>query len=142
MPAGLDEGGDVGLRSGAVVADDLAGGQRREPAAAREIETARQAQEETRGVEVAGTGGIHDMGDRRGLNGMNRALPRNHRALRAAGEHGDGAIRAGRGESRVEVPDLVKRHCFVLVGEQDIDVVRHQIAQFRPVALDAEGVRE
>ena len=122
------------------MAEDLTGRERRKPAAAVEREAAREAQEKPCGVQVARAGGIHDMGDRRGLDGVNRTVSRDHRALGAAGQHGDGAVRSGRGERRVEIRDLVERHRLVLVREQHVDVIRHQIAQLRPVALDAEGV--
>ena len=42
VPAGLDEGGDVRLGAGAVVAENLASGESRKPAAAGEVETARE----------------------------------------------------------------------------------------------------
>ena len=73
---------------------------------------------------------------------MDRALARNHRALGASRKRGDSAVRPRRSERRVEIAHLVERHRLVFVREEDIDVVRHQIAQLRPVAVDAEGVGE
>ena len=46
MPTRVDEGGDVRLGPGAVVAEDLAGRDRGEAAATGEVETPSQSEEE------------------------------------------------------------------------------------------------
>ena len=98
--------------------------------------------EESRGVEIARAGGIDQPVDGRRRDGVNRALARDHRAPGAPGQRGDGTVRAGSLERALEFAHLIERHRLILVREQDVDFVRHQVAELGAVALDAETVGE
>src|SRR5207248_1429077 len=68
------------------------------------------------------------------LSGQNDA------ARSAAGQGGDRDMAAHRRCRRIEILGLIQRADLVLVGEQDIDLARHQLAEGGAVAVDAERI--
>ena len=61
-------------------------------------------------------------------------------ALRAAGQRRDRDMAAHRSRGLREIAGLVQRADLGLVGEQDIDLAHHQLAERGAVAVDAERV--
>jgi hypothetical protein len=100
------------------------------------------AEEEPGGVQVAGPGGVDDARYRLGRDAVGVVAHQHHRPLLAPCEHGDLAAPAYGALGLCEVLDLVERADLLLVGEQDVDVVLDELAEFVAVTLDAERVRK
>src|SRR5579883_146955 len=123
-----DEFLQVGLGPGAVVADDLCGGDRRQLTAYRQRLARGKAGKEARSIGVACAGCVHYAGRLRG--DLHRLAATQDDAARfAAGERrqcdiGPGAFRGG-----LKTVLLVEAGHFSFVGKKDFDVVLHQLQE-------------
>src|SRR5690606_37522038 len=129
------------LRAGAEVLDDFRRGEGAEAGAGAVIVVAGEAEEEARGEEVAGAGGIHELVDGEGRHRRRLLTRDDEAALFRTGDDAERALAAEGGDRRVEVRRLVEALQFVLVGEDDVDLaVAHQRQELVAVAVDAEGI--
>src|SRR5690606_16459935 len=130
------------LRPRADMGDHLGRGKAADPPAIVEVPAVRVAEQEPRGVEVAGPRRVDHPIDGRGVDDVELAVGEHDRALLAARQRRDGALPARRLEGRVEILDLPERAELDLVREQDVDMFADQLAELRPMAADAERVGE
>ena len=65
----------------------------------------------------------------------------NNRALFAARKGRDFAMAANRLQGIIKILDLIERHDFFFIGEQDIDMVFRQVEEVFAVTVDAKWVR-
>ena len=100
------------------------------------------AVEKSRRVEIAGSGRVHHAARPARVDHMHLVPAQDDRALFAARETGDFAMAAHRLERRIEIRGLVERGDLVLVGEEDVDMVRHQLAELAAVTAHAERIGE
>src|SRR5438876_1227962 len=124
------------------MADRLGGAEAAEPTAGREVAPMGEAEEEAARIKIAGTGRVDDPADPRRLDNMGMLARYDNRAFLAAGQGGDVAMRPHAARRLVEIVGLVERADLRLVGEEDIDVMRHQLAELGAVPPDAERVAE
>ena len=120
--------------------DHLRRGDAADRAALRQRLSLRVAVEETGGIEITGPGGIDDRvdGGRRDLDHV--VASNDHRAFGAARQAGNLASAAHCLDRFIKACGLIQRDDFVLIGEQDIDVVVDQIREGSAVPVDAETV--
>ena len=133
---------ELRFRPRAEMRDDLGGAQRAELGAMRHVLAAGEAIEEARGEEIAGTGGIEDLRDRRGRDFDAILAGEDFRAFLAARQHRDLGLAAHRGGGLLEILRLVERADLGLVGEEDVDMAADQVAEIGAVAIDAERIGE
>src|SRR5271156_5613328 len=107
-----------------------------------ERQPAGQAKQHACGIEVAGTGGVDDPGNRRGRDYM-RLIVRNYdTAGCAAGQRGDLDVAPCRGERHVEILGLVERADLGFVREQNIHLSSDELAELVAVTADAKRIGE
>src|SRR4029077_6282114 len=107
-PALLGQRLERSLRPGAEMLDHLGGGERAEARGALVADPLRDAKEEARRKQVAGTGGVDHALDRRGRDGEHPVARGDDAALLAARHHGESRLAPQRRQRGVEVRRLVK----------------------------------
>src|SRR3954469_3765659 len=101
--------------------DHLGSGQRPQPRRRAIFHAPRQSDQETRGEEIAGTGGIDHPLDRARRNRIGFLAGHDQTSLLAAGDHCKPHIVAQRIDCSVEISGLVEAVQLALIGEDDID---------------------
>ncbi len=91
-------------------------------------------------VEIPRARRVDHFGHRLRVDHMDLLAGDDERSLLAAGEGGHGTLATHRLQGRIEGVHLVERENLGLVGEENIDVARHQLAEGFAVTLDTKGV--
>ena len=99
-----------------------------------------EPEQEPGGVEVAGAGGVDDLGDRMRVDDVHLVARHDQRALLAPCERRDLAVVVHALQRVVELSDLVQRRDLDLVREQHVDVVLDELEELVAVPVDAEAV--
>ncbi len=128
--------------AGADVGDDLGRGEAAELAGFLQVETVRYAEQEARGVEVAGARRVDDLRDRHAgdLDAPDRA--QDDAALLGARESRELRIGLGAARGLVEGAGFVKCGDLGFIREQDVDAVLDERQELGAVAVNAEGIRQ
>ena len=123
--------------------DHLGSGQRPQPRRRAIFHAPRQSDQETRGEEIAGAGGIDQPLDRARRNRIGFLAGHDQTSLLAAGDHRKPHIVAQRIDRSVEVGGLVEAVQLALIGEDDIDRAgADEIEEFRAIPADAKRIRQ
>ena len=122
--------------------DHLGCGDRPQAGALGQAVVAGVAVQESGSEQIAGTRGVEHLLDRLGRR-TEHTVGGDHQT--AVGTHRDdrqAAVALHLADGPVEAVDLVQRHEFVLVAEQDVDLVGHERTEVVAVPVDAERIAE
>ena len=107
-----------------------------------ERQAARDAEQETRRILIACAGRVDHLCNRFGRHGNRRAVAEHDRALLAARHSGNGAFRMQRAESGFKIIGLIEGFELGFVGEHDVGIPAHELAEAGAVPVHAETVRQ
>ena len=133
---------EIDFRPRAHVGNDFGGGEAAQLGRARIAKALRVAEEKSCGVEIAGAGHIHDLGNGNGGRNQNVIAMGHDTAQGRARNNGDFTILAQRLQGAVKILRQVERLDFGFIGKDDIDVFPDEIEKAFAVALDAKGIGE
>ena len=138
----LPEFGERMLRTGSEMGDDLGSGEGTHPARLGEGATGGPPREETGGVEITGTGGVHRGGGDRWDGDALTVGGEDDRTMLGTGQAGHRHMPDDVGDGDVELRGLVQRADLGFVGEEDVDIAGDQVEELGSMAIHAEAVGE
>ena len=122
--------------------DDLCCGKRAESRALHERAPARQTEEKSRGVEIAGTRRIDDLFDLFRLHDVELVIECNDAPRFRSRQHGEFDLFMHMLQSFVQKAGFIERYEFSFIGEENIYVVCNQLSEAASVPFDAERIRQ
>ncbi len=120
--------------------NDLGCRDRPEPSGRRQVVTTRQTEQETGREEIAGPRGVENVLDRFGIDLHDLVTSDDRRSERPARDDRERTVATDRGDRGFEVLGFVERAEFVLVREENVDLVLDERTEVVAMAVDAEAV--